>query len=130
MLELAKVSVVIPCYRCADTIARAVTSIAEQTSRPAEVILVDDCSGDDTLATLYELQAEYPQGWVKVIESPKNAGPGTARNLGWEAATQAYIAFLDADDSWHPQKIEMQYGWMSKNPEVALTGHTCQQLIG
>ena len=128
MLERAKVSVVIPCYRCADTIKRAVKSVAEQTLKPYEVILVDDCSGDDTLATLYELQAGYPKGWVKVIESPKNGGTGIARNLGWEAATQPYIAFLDSDDSWHKLKIEVQYSWMNKNPNVALTGHACQQL--
>lgn len=124
---MSNVSAVIPCYRCADTIARALTSIAEQTSRPAEVILVDDCSGDDTLIALYEIQSNYPQGWIKVIVSPENGGAGTARNIGWDAATQPYIAFLDSDDSWHPQKIEIQYGWMSKHPDVALTGHVCLQ---
>ena len=53
------VSVIIPCYRCADTIERAVKSVAEQSQKPYEVILVDDCSGDNTLQALNELQAEY-----------------------------------------------------------------------
>jgi glycosyltransferase involved in cell wall biosynthesis len=128
MPEQARVSVIIPCYRCSETIERAVVSVAEQTLQPVEVILVDDCSGDDTLTTLYQIQANYLQDWIKVIALPKNAGAGTARNVGWEVATQPYIAFLDSDDSWHAQKIEIQYGWMMKNPNVALTGHACQQV--
>src|SRR5262249_17270529 len=46
-----------------------------------------------------------------------------ARNIGWEAATSPFIAFLDADDTWHPQKIELQYYWMRDHPNVVLTGH-------
>ncbi len=128
MAEPASVSVIIPCYRCLDTIERAVASVAAQTQKPAEVILVDDHSSDGTLEILDEIKSRYPKGWIKVIASSTNGGPGTARNLGWSASTQAYIAFLDADDSWHPQKIEIQYGWMIRHPEVSLTGHPCQQV--
>lgn len=128
MGDLAGVSVVIPCFRCIKTIRRAVDSIAEQTLRPSEVILVDDCSGDDTLSELYKIQYSHPEGWIKVIASEKNSGPGTARNLGWESATQPYIAFLDADDSWHPQKIEFQYSWMLNNSDVTLSGHAFTQI--
>lgn len=119
----APVSVVIPCFRCKDTIERAVHSIAQQTLPVFEVILVDDCSADGTLALLYAMQKRYPQGWLKVIALQSNQGPGSARNRGWQQAKQEYIAFLDADDAWHSQKIEIQYGWMSRHPEVALTGH-------
>lgn len=128
MPKRARLSVIIPCYRCVDTIDRAVTSIARQTMLPAEVVLVDDCSGDDTLVALYRVQASYPKGWIHVIALSENAGPGTARNVGWEASTQPYVAFLDSDDSWHPQKVEVQYGWMQLNPEIALTGHDSQQV--
>ncbi|MBM9538609.1 glycosyltransferase family 2 protein [Desulfobulbus alkaliphilus] len=123
--SLAPVSVVIPCYRCADTIYRAVTSVYSQTWRPAEVILVEDCSGDSTLDQLHLLANKYPDNWVRVINLQKNSGPGTARNIGWDRARQPYIAFLDADDAWHPQKIEIQARWMLENPEVTLTGHGC-----
>ena len=126
--ELASVSVVIPCYRCADTIVRAVASVAAQTLRPAEIILVEDCSSDETLEILNKLQSEYPSGWIKVIPLSFNVGAGEARNAGWDAARGSYIAFLDADDSWHTQKIAIQYGWMSAHPDVALTGHECQEL--
>lgn len=125
MTNYAQVSVVIPCYRCDSTIARAVGSIAQQTLKPYEVILVDDCSGDGTLAELYRLQSLYSPEWIKVIACELNSGAGTARNLGWAAASQTYVAFLDSDDSWHPQKIEVQYGWMINNPSVVLTGHAC-----
>lgn len=127
MRETVGVSVVIPCYRCADTIERAVDSVYAQTRLPAEVILVDDYSGDGTLALLHRIKKAHPEGWIKVIEANVNGGAGTARNLGWAAATQPFIAFLDADDSWHPQKIEIQHGWMQAHPEAALTGHACQQ---
>lgn len=128
MLGSAEVSIIIPCYRCTDTIERAVASIYVQTLKPAEVILVDDCSVDGTLEVLRNLSAGYPPGWVKVIALPRNVGAGEARNAGWGEATQPYIAFLDADDSWHPQKIEIQYGWMRAHPGASLTGHAVRQV--
>lgn len=123
----APVSVVVPCYRCTATIARAVSSVAAQTQRPAEMILVDDASGDTTLQQLHALQAQHGS-WIRVIAMPANAGAASARNAGWNIATQTYIAFLDADDAWHPQKIEIQYGYMQAHADVALSGHLCRQL--
>lgn len=120
---IAPVSVVIPCYCCRNTIERAIASVAAQTVWPAEVLLVEDCSGDGTLELLYQIQRLYLRNWIKIIELPANCGPGTARNAGWRVAAQPYIAFLDADDSWHPQKIEIQYGWMHLHPEVVLSAH-------
>lgn len=122
----APVSVVIPCYRCAGTIARAVDSVFTQSCRPAELFLVDDCSADGTLEALFRLRDSYPQAWITVISLPQNTGPASARNAGWEAATCPYIAFLDADDAWHRRKNELQLGWMLAHPEVALTGHACR----
>jgi glycosyltransferase involved in cell wall biosynthesis len=114
---------VIPCYRCAGTIGRAVGSIAAQTRRPAEVILVDDGSGDGTLERLRALAASYAPGWIRVVALPENRGAADARNAGWADATQPYLAFLDADDAWHPRKIEIQHGYMAAHPEVALCAH-------
>lgn len=123
----AEVSVVIPCFRCKSTIRRAMASIEAQTICPAEIILVDDCSRDGTLELLYEIQGKHSEGWVKVIALEENKGPGEARNAGWEVSAQPYVAFLDADDTWHPQKIELQYQWMKENPQVALSGHSMMQ---
>jgi len=119
----APVSVVIPCYRCADTIGDAVASVAAQTLLPAEVLLVDDCSGDGTLDALRTLAADYPPGWIKVIESAANGGPSAARNGGWNHAGQEYIAFLDADDSWAPRKLELQMAALHADPDIALIAH-------
>lgn len=123
----AAVSVIIPCYRCASTIRRAVASIDNQSEKPIEIILIDDASGDDTLDTLKSLKNEFGD-WVKIIELSKNVGAGVARNIGWAIATQPYIAFLDSDDGWHVNKIEIQYGYMRGNPNVVLSGHSYRQL--
>lgn len=121
---IAPVSVVVPCFRCGATIGRAVASIAGQTQKPAEVLLVDDASGDETSSSLQQLVSGYPS-WVKVLVLAHNQGPSAARNAGWEAATQPYVAFLDADDSWHPEKIRIQYRFMHDNPDIDISGHRC-----
>ncbi len=116
------VSVVIPCFRCAKTIERAVQSIAWQTQKPQEVILVDDASNDDTLLVLQQLASRYTD-WIKVIALRVNCGVSGARNAGWNEASQPYIAFLDADDSWHPAKLAVQYQVMVNNPAIVVSGH-------
>jgi glycosyltransferase involved in cell wall biosynthesis len=121
--KYANVSVIVPCFRCIKTIDRAIQSIVNQTVQPREVILVDDFSNDGTLEKLYELQQKYDKGWIRVINLNENLGPGSARNAGWDASTQNYIAFLDADDTWLPFKIAVQYSWMKNNHNVAMTGH-------
>jgi len=119
---LVPISVVIPCYRCSTTIKRSIDSICQQTQRPVEVVLVDDASGDETIVVLHELAKQYA-GWIKVISLSENKGAASARNVGWNVATQPYIAFLDADDSWHPSKLYTQYEYMCNNPNVTLCGH-------
>ncbi|REG50339.1 O-antigen/teichoic acid export membrane protein [Paraburkholderia sp. BL6669N2] len=128
LCEHAPVSVVIPCFNCCDTIGRAVESVFRQTCRPQELILVDDCSTDGTRKYLGELIQAYPSNWIRIVQQPRNAGPGAARNAAWAIATQPYIAFLDSDDSWHPAKVAIQYGWMAAHPDVAITGHPVAQL--
>ncbi len=123
MTSTAPVSVVIPCYRCAKTVERAVISVASQTQLPAEVILVDDGSGDGTRAVLQALAGQYSAGWIRLVLNDQNRGAASARNCGWEQATQPYVAFLDSDDAWHPEKIAVQVTYMQDNPTVLLCGH-------
>ena len=73
------VTVVVPCFRCAHTITRALDSVAAQTARPEAIILVDDASGDGTAETLQRLQATHAAGWVTVISLALNQGAATAR---------------------------------------------------
>jgi glycosyltransferase involved in cell wall biosynthesis len=125
---LAPVSVIIPCYRCSDTIERALESIRCQTMLPSEVLLVEDVSADagKTIDKLHELVDGHDGEMgmsIRILCMESNGGPGEARNLGWANASQPYIAFLDADDAWHPQKIEIQYLWMKAHPEVTLSCH-------
>lgn len=128
MKTVVPVSVVIPCYRCARTIARAVDSVAAQTALPAELILVDDGSADGTDSVLQDLRRRHQSGWIRLVFLDQNVGVASARNAGWAVATQPYIAFLDADDAWHPEKIEIQYIYMRANPDVVLCGHGHRRL--
>ncbi|HET6431607.1 glycosyltransferase family 2 protein [Dyella sp.] len=120
---IAPISVVVPCFRCTATIAGSVARVAAQTMRPAEVLLVDDASGDGTLECLQQVARDYPEGWVKVFALPANGGPSAARNEGWKHASQPWIAFLDADDSWHPRKIELQMAVLNADPHIAMIAH-------
>ncbi len=96
------VSVVIPAYNDARFIGQAIGSVLAQTHRPLDIIVVDDGSRDDT--------AEIAESFgppVRVFRQ-MNAGAAVARNAGMREARGEYIAFLDADDFWHPRKTEMQ----------------------
>jgi teichuronic acid biosynthesis glycosyltransferase TuaG len=120
------VSVVIPCYECHDTVAAAVESVARQTALPEELLLIDDASPDNgkTIDTLNAIKDRVDQIiHIIIIRLDENKGPAHARNVGWEAASQPYIAFLDADDTWHPQKLEITYSIMERSPVIDLIGH-------
>jgi teichuronic acid biosynthesis glycosyltransferase TuaG len=121
--NIVPVTAVIPCFRCVRTLDRAVASVAGQTILPQELILVDDCSGDETRSLMTQLQSRYKAGWIKLVLLDANVGAASARNAGWDQARGDFVAFLDADDAWHPRKIELQYGFMISAPEVVISGH-------
>lgn len=98
------VSVVIPVFNGVSFIARAVGSVLAQTCKDFEIIVVDDGSTDDTHAFLAQLAKT--SGIICLHQ--ENAGPAQARNLGIESASGKYIAFLDCDDIWVPEKLEAQ----------------------
>ncbi|WP_157950480.1 glycosyltransferase family 2 protein [Pannonibacter carbonis] len=108
-----RVSVIIPCYNCAATITAALDSIVNQTLAAFEVLCIDDCSKDDTVAVITRysdrLAAERPDAPRIVLHRmARNGGPSPARNAGWSMAAGDYVAFLDSDDVWHPRKLEAQ----------------------
>jgi glycosyltransferase involved in cell wall biosynthesis len=93
------VSVVIPAFRRPAEVRRAVESVRRQTCAPAEIIVVDDASGDDTAAAAEAAGAS-------VLRLEQNVGEGGARNAGIEHANQDWIALLDSDDEWLPWHLE------------------------
>lgn len=111
-----KVSVIIPTYNRAKLLTRALASVREQTLKPHEVIVVDDGSQDDTSEVIDALAIDWPE--LKYVRQ-KNAGPGAARNNGIDIANSEYIAFLDSDDQWYPNNLEMQVGYLEKNISAA-----------
>lgn len=117
------VSVVVPCYCCSATIDRALRSVRAQTALPEELIAIDDASTDDTLERLRRFERDAPGFPVRIIALGRNAGPADARNAGWDAARAQYVAFLDADDVWHPRKLELQLRFMREHPEFSISGH-------
>ncbi len=120
-LQPASVACVIPCYNCADTLLRAVQSVLVQSEPVHEIILVDDCSTDETPKLIERLTLEDSR--IVALRMTTNGGPSRARNVGWNHAKSKFIAFLDSDDSWHDQKVELQLQLYRAVPDLAITGH-------
>lgn len=118
-----KVSVVIPTYNAAEFVEAAIASVAAQSFRDLEIIVVDDASRDDTLVrTAAALAASgLPH---RLLPQERNGGPAVARNRGVAVARGVYVAFLDADDVWLPGKLAAQVRIMDADPRVTLCG--CQ----
>jgi glycosyltransferase involved in cell wall biosynthesis len=112
---MISVSVVIPAYNRAATIGEAVGSARAQTRAPREVIVVDDCSEDDT-AEIAE------RGGARVIRLEQNRGCAFARNVGIRHASGDAIAWLDSDDYWEPHHIETVAALLDRYPEAAVAG--------
>ncbi len=106
------VSVVIPAWNSAGTLPRAIDSVLAQTWEPREIIVVDDGGTDATPALL----AGYGER-VRVF-SQANGGPASARNRGLSEARGQYVAFLDADDHWLPEKLERQVALLDARPDI------------
>ncbi len=119
------ISVVIPSYNRSEFIDRAVRSVLSQTFENLEVLVVDDGSTDDTLLTLQQLQ--WKNSRLKVIQHKSNLGAQAARNTGIRASRAPYVAFLDSDDEWLPDKLEKQIALLHFSNDgagVVYTGFT------
>jgi len=97
------VSVIIAAYNAENFIKRAISSALEQTYAPLEIIVIDDCSSDGTKALLEAEAASNPT--IKIVALPRNGGPSAARNAGITAATGDWLAILDADDAFLPNRL-------------------------
>jgi len=106
------ISVIIPAYNREAYLAEAIESALGQTCPPEEIIVVDDGSTDHTA----EIARSY--GGIVRCTSQENQGAGAARNTGLKAAQGSLIAFLDSDDVWVEQKLDMQADWLHTHPET------------
>lgn len=113
MNETPKVSVIIPTYNRSHTIERAITSILNQTLQDFEIIVVDDGSRDDTMGVLDRL----PAARIRSLHHQHNLGPAAARNTGIGVARGEYVAFLDSDDEWLPEKLSEQVDQLQGAPD-------------
>lgn len=109
-----RISVVIPTYNRSNTIVRALESVYNQTSPADEIIVVDDGSTDNSAAIIRQ---GFPD--VKLIEQP-NKGVSSARNKGIKHASHDWLALLDSDDEWLPQKLEAVRAVQTRNPREIL----------
>ena len=113
-----KVSIITPSFNSKKFISQTIESVLNQTYRNWEMIIVDDVSPDNS----NEIIEEYTQkdSRIKLIKLEQNSGPAVARNRAIEEAKGRFIAFLDADDLWHKEKLEKQLTFMEQN-DVAFT---------
>ncbi|MFC1623784.1 glycosyltransferase family 2 protein [Candidatus Omnitrophota bacterium] len=111
------ISVIIPTFNRAPFLKKAIESVLSQTYKGFEIVVVDDGSWDDTPDVV-----TYFSGRVKYIKQ-ENKGPGAARNLGIKESKNSFIAFLDSDDWWDREKLDVQINEMQQNPSY-LISHT------
>lgn len=107
------VSIITPTYNCAKFIIETIKSVQSQTYTNWEMIIVDDCSTDNTQE--YVLKIAKSDKRIRYYKLEKNSGAAAARNLAMELASGTYIAFLDSDDLWSKQKLEKQIEFMQNN---------------
>jgi glycosyltransferase involved in cell wall biosynthesis len=111
------VSIIMPCYNAASHLPTSIGSVFAQTYADWELIVVDDGSSDDSWKELQRFASLDSR--IRIFRQ-KNAGPATARNFGLHQAQGAYTAFLDADDTWHPEFLSVMKPTLDQAPEAAI----------
>lgn len=120
--DIGKVSIIVPAYNAEGFIRSTLRALQSQTYRNIEIIVVDDCSPDNTLQVVQQVAATDPR--IIPMQARKNAGAYPARNLGLERASGDFLTTHDADDWSHPQKLERQLATLMRNPAlVAVAAH-------
>lgn len=114
VIKSSLVSIVIPCYRDSKTLSSAIQSLYHQTYSNIEIIVINDASPET--AEIEEIINKYPK--IIYIKNDDNVGLAATRNIGIKNSKGEYLAFLDADDEWHPRKLELQMRYVAENTAV------------
>ena len=115
------VSIVLPAFNAAQTIRCSIQSVLAQRFTDWELLIVNDCSTDHTATLCSELAVVDSR--ISLLSTPANGGVARARNLGIEASRGRYIAFLDSDDQWLPDKLSTQFADSSATPPFSYMGY-------
>ena len=107
------VSIITPTYNCGPFIARTIESIQQQTYKNWEMIIVDDCSTDNTKQIVEQYMQNDPRIQYHCLD--KNSGAAVARTTSMQLAKGSYMAFCDSDDVWTENKLQRQISWMQQN---------------
>ncbi len=120
------ISVITPAYNAERFIGEAIESVQKQTYANWEMVIVDDCSTDGTVRIVEEYRKKDPR--IKLYRLEKNSGSAVARNTAMEHAKGRYIAFLDSDDRWLPEKLEKQLRFMQEK-DIAFSFTTYVRML-
>lgn len=107
------ISIIMPSYNCGKYVEETIRSVQAQTYQNWEIIFMDDCSTDDTIARVSALRNEEPR--IKLFQNKYNSGAAVSRNNALRESKGRWIAFLDSDDLWEPTKLEKQVKFMEEN---------------
>ncbi|PJI32571.1 glycosyltransferase family 2 protein [Acinetobacter pseudolwoffii] len=107
------VSIITPSFNSVNYICHTIESILNQSYKNWELIIIDDCSTDDSCTVIQKYVDQDSR--IKLIKLEENSGAAIARNIGIKHASGRFIAFLDSDDTWHPEKLEKQIKFMLDN---------------
>lgn len=121
-----KVSIIIPAFNAADTLTEAVASVLSGTYKNIEILIVDDCSSDNTEKVAAKLAEENSE--IQFYKNEQNYGVSKSRNLMIKKATGEFVAFLDSDDTWEPNKLEVCLKMLKENPDIKATAHALTYL--
>lgn len=113
------VSIITPAYKAAAVIGETIRSVLDQTYPQWELLITEDCGPDETRAVVREWAARDPR--IVLIEAPQNGGPAAARNHSLARARGRWLAFLDSDDLWLPDKLEAQLAFHRAHPGAKLS---------
>lgn len=114
-------SIITPCFNSSAYIRETYNSLLYQTSMDWEWLVTDDCSSDNTISILNEISKSDPR--VKVFQSEFNSGAATSRNNSISHASGEFIAFIDSDDLWKPDKLEKQLEFMGSDINFSFTAY-------